>query len=53
LHSLGYKTVLGRHALDSGPLYYAGRTEDRLNDLHTAFADPGTDGIVCTRGGWG
>lgn len=53
LHSLGYKTVLGRHALDSGPLYYAGAIEDRLSDLHGAFADSTIDGIVCTRGGWG
>jgi muramoyltetrapeptide carboxypeptidase len=53
LHSLGYKTVLGAHALDSGPLYYAGTIEDRLHDLHAAFADPAIDGIVCARGGWG
>ncbi len=53
LHSLGYKTVLGAHALDSGPLYYAGTVEDRLRDLHAAFADPTIDGIICNRGGWG
>jgi muramoyltetrapeptide carboxypeptidase len=53
LHSLGYKTVLGRHALDSGPLYYAGTVADRLADLHGAFADESIDGIICTRGGWG
>ena len=53
LHSLGYRTVLGAHALDSGPLYYAGSMEDRLDDLHAAFADPAIDGIVCARGGWG
>lgn len=53
LHSLGYKTVLGKHALDSGPLYYAGTIEARLNDLHAAFSDPAVDGIVCARGGWG
>jgi muramoyltetrapeptide carboxypeptidase len=53
LHSLGYKIVLGSHALDSGPLYYAGTIEDRLRDLHAAFADPAIDGIVCARGGWG
>jgi muramoyltetrapeptide carboxypeptidase len=53
LRSLGYKTVLGAHALDSGPLYYAGTVEDRLDDLHAAFADSTIDGIVCARGGWG
>jgi muramoyltetrapeptide carboxypeptidase len=53
LHSLGYKTAFGAHALDSGPLYYAGTMEDRLHDLHAAFADPTIDGIICNRGGWG
>jgi muramoyltetrapeptide carboxypeptidase len=53
LQSLGYKTVPGPHALESGPLYYAGTLEDRLHDLHAAFADSTIDGILCTRGGWG
>ena len=53
LHGLGYKPVLFPHALDCGPLYYAGTVEQRVGDLHAAFADPGIDGILCTRGGWG
>jgi muramoyltetrapeptide carboxypeptidase len=53
LHSLGYKTVLGAHALDAGPLYYAGTLDARLDDLHAAFADSTIDGILCARGGWG
>jgi muramoyltetrapeptide carboxypeptidase len=53
LEELGYRTVLGEHALGRGPLYYAGTREERLGDLHAAFADPAVDGIVCTRGGWG
>jgi muramoyltetrapeptide carboxypeptidase len=53
LQELGYRTALGKHALDRGPLYYAGTLEHRLEDLHAAFADPSIDGIVCTRGGWG
>lgn len=53
LHSLGYKTVLGSHALETGPLYYAGTIEERLEDLHAAFSDPAIDGILCVRGGWG
>jgi muramoyltetrapeptide carboxypeptidase len=53
LQELGYRTVLGAHALASGPLYYAGTLEQRLSDLHAAFADPSIAGIVCTRGGWG
>jgi muramoyltetrapeptide carboxypeptidase len=53
LRALGYQPVLSPHALDSGPLYYAGALEQRLDDLHAAFADAAIDGIVCTRGGWG
>jgi muramoyltetrapeptide carboxypeptidase len=53
LEGLGYKTKLMPHALDRGPLYYAGTAEQRAGDLMAAFADPGVDGIVCTRGGWG
>jgi len=53
LQELGYRTVLGKHALDRGPLYYAGTLEQRLEDFHSAFADPAVDGIICTRGGWG
>ena len=53
LHELGYRTKLMPHALDCGPLYYAGTVEQRVGDLHAAFADAAIDGIVCTRGGWG
>jgi len=53
LEALGYYVKLGRHALASGPLYYAGSLKDRLEDLHAAFSDPQVDGILCTRGGWG
>ncbi len=53
LRAMGYKTVLGTHAADAGPLYYAGELADRVADLHAAFADPAIDGIICTRGGWG
>jgi muramoyltetrapeptide carboxypeptidase len=53
LHQLGYRTVLSPHALDRGPLYYAGTLQHRLADLHAAFADPAIDAIICTRGGWG
>lgn len=41
------------HALDRGPLYYAGTAEARAGDLMAAFADPEVGGILCTRGGWG
>jgi len=53
LHALGYRTRLYPHALDRGPLYYAGTLEHRLQDLHAAFADEAIDAILCTRGGWG
>lgn len=53
LEAIGYNVRLGKHALASGPLYYAGSLRERLEDFHAAFADPAIDGIVCTRGGWG
>jgi muramoyltetrapeptide carboxypeptidase len=53
LGAIGYRTVLSAHALGRGPLYYAGSIEERVADLHAAFADPDIDGIICTRGGWG
>jgi len=53
LQQLGYRTRLFPHALDLGPLNYAGTIENRLADLHAAFADPEVDAILCTRGGWG
>jgi len=53
LQGMGYRTKLFPHALDAGPLNYAGTPENRVADLHAAFADPEVDGIICTRGGWG
>jgi muramoyltetrapeptide carboxypeptidase len=53
LAGLGYEVVMMPHALERGPIYYAGAAEQRVEDLHAAFADPSIDGIVCTRGGWG
>ena len=53
LQRMGYRTKLFPHALDSGPLNYAGTRENRVADLHAAFADPEVDAIICTRGGWG
>ena len=53
LRGLGYLPVLFPNALVRGPLYYAGTVEQRVADLHAAFADESIDGIVCTRGGWG
>lgn len=53
LQELGYRTIVMSHALDRGPLYYAGTAPDRAADLMAAFADPSIDAIVCVRGGWG
>ena len=53
LQAFGYDTIIMPHALDHGPLYYAGTAADRVADLHAAFADPTIEGVLCTRGGWG
>lgn len=53
LRAYGYDPIVMPHALDRGPLYYAGTAVHRVADLHAAFADPTIDGILCTRGGWG
>jgi muramoyltetrapeptide carboxypeptidase len=53
LHRMGFRTKLFPHALDRGPLNYAGKAADRVADLHTAFADDEVDAVICTRGGWG
>jgi len=53
LRAWGYEPVVMRHALARGPMYYAGTAEERVADLHAAFADASVDGVLCTRGGWG
>lgn len=53
LRSLGYEVVPSEHACGKYPPYFSGSTEDRLADLHAAFADPGVAAIICTRGGYG
>jgi len=53
LKAFGYEPVVMPHALSRGPLYFAGTAEERVADLHAAFADKSVDGIICTRGGWG
>jgi muramoyltetrapeptide carboxypeptidase len=53
LRAFGYEPVVMPHALARGPMYYAGSAEDRVADLHAAFADTTIDGVMCTRGGWG
>ncbi len=53
LRAFGYEPVVMPHALARGPLYYAGTAQERVADLHAAFADASIDGVLCTRGGWG
>ena len=53
LHTLGYVPKPGQRALQSGPLYFAGTPEQRLADLHAAFADPDTSAVMSLRGGYG
>lgn len=53
LYAFGYEPVLMPHAKSRSPLYYAGTAEERVADLHAAFADTTIDGVICTRGGWG
>lgn len=53
LRTLGFAPSLGPNALHRGPLYFAGAIEKRLSDLHAAFEDEGTAGVMCTRGGYG
>lgn len=53
LRALDLKPTLGSSALERGPLYFAGTTEQRLADLHAAFADETTSAVISTRGGYG
>ena len=53
LRAFGYEPVVMPHALARGPLYYAGTADERVADLHAAFADESINGMICTRGGWG
>jgi muramoyltetrapeptide carboxypeptidase len=39
--------------LHRGPLYFAGTPEQRIRDLHAAFADANTAVVMCLRGGYG
>lgn len=53
LRSLGYAPKLAPNALLRQPLYFAGTPDQRLADLHSAFADPDTAAVMCIRGGYG
>ena len=53
LRALGYDAFAAEHAYGRHPPYFSGTAEDRLADLHRAFADPSVAAIICTRGGYG
>lgn len=53
LRALGYDAVLSPHARGKHAPYFSGTVDERLADLHRAFADPGVAAILCTRGGYG
>lgn len=53
LRSLGYDVVASEHAFGKYPPYFSASVEDRLADLHQAFADPAVSAIICSRGGYG
>jgi len=53
LRRLGYAPRLGANTQTRGPLFFAGSPEQRLADLHAAFADPETQLVAAVRGGYG
>ena len=52
LKAAGFKVRIMPNAKNKR-LYLAGTDTERLADLHAAFQDPGIDGILCARGGYG
>ncbi len=52
LERLGFRVVLGRHALDSRG-YIAGEDGDRAEDLLAMLERDDVDGVICLRGGYG
>jgi muramoyltetrapeptide carboxypeptidase len=53
LEQQGFRVKVMPHALDRGPLNFAGAVAERVGDLHAAYADVEVEAILCTRGGWG
>lgn len=52
LHTLGFRTTVGRHALAASG-YLAGSDAQRAADLMEMFSRPEVRAIVCLRGGYG
>jgi muramoyltetrapeptide carboxypeptidase len=53
LRALGHTVTLMSHVLTQAWPYFAATPEQRLADLHAAFADPEIDAVICIRGGYG
>jgi muramoyltetrapeptide carboxypeptidase len=53
IRQLGFAPHLGTDTQIRGPLYFAGSPQQRLADLHAAFADSATRIIAAVRGGYG
>ena len=53
LRRLGYMPRIAQNGLARGPLFFAGTPEQRLSDLHAAFADPESQILMSLRGGYG
>jgi muramoyltetrapeptide carboxypeptidase len=52
LEALGLRVVVGKN-LQKNRGYLAGTDQERLQDLHQAFADPQIKAVIAMRGGWG
>ena len=53
LRKLGYVPHLGANTQRRGPLFFAGTSDERVADMHAAFADPETTFVAAMRGGYG
>jgi len=53
LRALGFAPGFMPNAQARGPLFFAGTSEQRVADLHAAFADPESQLVMCLRGGYG
>ncbi len=53
LKSLGFAPHFMPNATARGPLFFAGTPEQRIDDLHAAFADSSSQVVMCLRGGYG
>jgi muramoyltetrapeptide carboxypeptidase len=53
LRGLGYKVMESQHLRGRDSHYFSGTADERLRDIHAAFADPAIAAIFCSRGGYG